>query len=242
MTTLFAPRARANCATRIADRPGTRNDDVAPFQRPRAAGGVRCHGRRFDHRAVVGRHTFGQRDDALFGDDEVVLRHAVGLEGLDAQVRADVILPALAGVALAADELRTPRHAVARLHLAHRTAHGHHLGRILVPLHHRIEGGGMLSVIRVYLRTADTDAQNAQQHLVGFQVSRLGGGDLPEFDLFRGGQNDLSHGCKVTNYFSFFFLPRQQTAKLTTPPIGHHHGHAMFTRRPTSHSLNGPST
>lgn len=174
MTTLFAPRARANCATRLPIVPAPETTTLRPSN-ARGGCGVRCHGRRFDHRAVVGRHPFGQRDDALFGDDEVVLRHAVGLEGLDAQVRADVILPALAGVALAADELRTPRHAVARLHLAHRTAHGHHLGRILVPLHHRIEGGGMLSVIRVYLRAADTDAQNAQQHLVGFQVSRLRG-------------------------------------------------------------------
>ena len=130
--------------------------------------GADRHG--FDHRTVFERQGIGQPDEPILRDDEVVLCGAVGLEGLYAQMLADVILPAAAGSACPADQLRTGRHLVAGFARDDLCADGGDDSRILMSLNDGVERSGVLPVIGVDLTAADADLVDADENIMFSQL------------------------------------------------------------------------
>ena len=76
------------------------------------------HGDRFHHRPEGKGDILRQGDDAVFRYDEIVLRSSVGLEGLDPEMLADIVLAPTAGIAFPADELGTAGDLLSRCALA----------------------------------------------------------------------------------------------------------------------------
>lgn len=141
----------------VADRAAPETTTFLPVRSPGARGGVRPYGGRLDHRAVFEREGFRQFDEPLLRNDEIVLCGSVGLECLHPEVLADVVLAPAAGGALAAGELRTGRHLVARFASGDLGADGRDDAGIFVSLHHRVECRRVLAVVGVNLAAADAD-------------------------------------------------------------------------------------
>ena len=131
--------------------------------------------RRLDHRPVGQGHPFRQRDDPVLRHDEIVLRGAVGLESLDLQVLADIVLPPPAGIALPADQLRPAGHVLPGPELRDGRADGDHDAGILMALHDGIHRARMGTVVGVDLAAADADMLDIQEDLIPFQVFGLRG-------------------------------------------------------------------
>ena len=151
------------------------------------------HGGRFYHGSILQRHVIGQPHHPVIVHHKEILGSAVGLKGLHAQVFAYVVLPATAGSALAADQLRPRGNLVSGFAHSNRCTNGRDDTGIFVALHHRIKGGRMLSVVRMYLTSTDADAFYIHQDLVRSQPISRGSRNVPELKVLRFNQYDLSH-------------------------------------------------
>ena len=153
---LLGPARLGELGNEVADGTGARYNHVFALQFTRPRSSMGSHGGRLHHGGVLHGHPVGDMDGSVFGHYEIVLRGAVGLEGLHPQVLANIVLTPFARIALAANQLRTGRHPIARFEILHIGAHRHHHAGILVPLDHRIEGGGMQAMVGMNLASADS--------------------------------------------------------------------------------------
>ena len=99
---------------------------------------------------------------------------------------AYVVLSALAGITLAADQLRACCDVVARLADRHLAAACHDHGGIFVSLNDGIERGGVEAVVRVDFATADADALDVDENLVFVEVFSLGSRNFLKLDVLWG--------------------------------------------------------
>ena len=106
------------------------------------------------------------------------------MEGLDLQILADIVSAVTAGITLAAHKLRTCRHVITRLESLHIRPHCYNDTRVLVPLHHRIDTGGVQSVIGMNLTTANSNTLYVNQHLMAFQIGCCRSRYFPKLNMF----------------------------------------------------------
>ena len=149
-----------------------------------AARGMRTYGRGLYHSTIVETHALGEHHHPVVGRHKIVLCHTIGLKSLHPQMFTHIVLSTLAGATLAAYQLGACRNVVAWLAAGHPLTYRHHHGRKLVALYHRIEGGGMEPMIRMYLTAADADAHDADKYLVRLEVFGLGRLDVLENNVF----------------------------------------------------------
>ena len=139
---------------------------------------------------VDGQGNFGSID----GDSPAAMRYTeVRMSRLAGEFLADIVLPAPARIARSAHELRPRRHLVSDAYGLHAAADSHDISRILMSLHHRIEGRRVHPVIRMYLRSAYAYMLYVDENLIVGKALRIDVRNRPEFDSPGCGQHHLSH-------------------------------------------------
>lgn len=167
---------------------------------------VQRHGKRFHHRARAIVHFRGQLVALVGPNSDVFGERPIGRRGGARTAEHDgsateIGATALAILTNAAGPGRIHRHSRAYRRPGYALAHGHDVGRQLMPENertrrHERSAVAMFEVVRV--RAADASTPRAQQHQAGCQAGHRAGLDADVLCAVKhGGQHGFVHGCSV---------------------------------------------
>ena len=147
-------------------------------------------GQRLNHSTLVIAH--GLRQGRYLGrvHGKILAGGAGGLESHDLQLLAEIVFAVGTGIAVPAADLRLDGDLLTHRQALHAAAHSLDPTGHLVTLCDGISGEGMLAMVDMYIRTADTDTHDSDQYL---SLRRDGTRRLPEFDDAGCRHNLLQH-------------------------------------------------